>query len=126
MPSYSQRWKDAPPPKQRRGGGASGAHETEAEKRAREVRLQEWRERTKRDNELRAARRAHEKTTQGIPGWAWVVGTLVVVSLLTGKPILSGCSEPNRTPDGDIICNDGWVSHSEGPGTCSWHGGESH
>jgi hypothetical protein len=24
------------------------------------------------------------------------------------------------------ICNDGWISHSWGPGTCSWHGGVSY
>ena len=23
----------------------------------------------------------------------------------------------------DAICNDGWISDSEGSGTCSWHGG---
>ena len=25
----------------------------------------------------------------------------------------------------DAICRDGWLSASEGPGTCSWHGGVS-
>ena len=24
----------------------------------------------------------------------------------------------------DHRCRDGWVTHSDGPGTCSWHGGE--
>lgn len=27
-----------------------------------------------------------------------------------------------KVPDG-AICNDGWRSYSQGPGTCSWHGG---
>jgi hypothetical protein len=125
MPSYSQRWKDDAAQEAGRGGPLSRQAQA-AEEAAREERLQEWRERTKRDNERRAAQRAQETTKQGIPGWAWVVGTLVAVSLLTGKPVLAGCSEPNRTPGGNIICNDGSVSYSEGSGTCSHHGGISY
>lgn len=30
---------------------------------------------------------------------------------------------PNQTRQGRYICEDGWVSPSSGPGTCSWHGG---
>ncbi|MFO0414704.1 MAG: hypothetical protein ACK50E_03555 [Bacteroidota bacterium] len=32
-------------------------------------------------------------------------------------------SKRNRHQFSGAICNDGWVSHSQGRGTCSWHGG---
>jgi hypothetical protein len=143
LSSYSKRWKEIAEQEKRearaaaRKKGAAGrdkrgenrGREERKEQRAREERLAASRERTRVENELRATRRALEeerRRTHGIPWWGWVIGTLVVISLLTGKPILSGCSEPNRTPEGYIICNDGWVSPSEGSGTCSHHGGISY
>lgn len=32
-------------------------------------------------------------------------------------------SESNKYQFNGAICNDNWISHSQGRGTCSWHGG---
>jgi len=31
-------------------------------------------------------------------------------------------NESNKYQFNGAICNDGWISHSQGRGTCSWHG----
>jgi len=52
--------------------------------------------------------------------------TLLVCSvfslLYSGYEIIREGPIYNEIPDG-AICNDGWRSKSQGPGTCSWHGG---
>jgi hypothetical protein len=42
--------------------------------------------------------------------------------LLLLFPILLGSCKKGK----GAVCNDGWRSHSTGPGTCSWHGGVDH
>lgn len=32
-------------------------------------------------------------------------------------------SKSNKHKFNGAICNDGWISHSQGSGTCSWHSG---
>ena len=34
--------------------------------------------------------------------------------------------EDSKLPFNGAICRDGWMSHSHGPGTCSYHGGVDH
>jgi hypothetical protein len=133
--SYSKRWKDIAEQEKReartakrkaRAAPRDTPEKQPEEERAREERLAEWHKISlQRDAQIRATR-ARTAWWESVPWWGWIVGTLIAVSLLTGKPILSGCAEPNRTPEGNIICNDGWVSPSEGSGTCSHHGGISY
>jgi hypothetical protein len=61
------------------------------------------------------------------------VGVLVVVMLLVGGIEAGGLLYPKTvpmtwhpTPNGlqkATVCRDGFISFSEGRGTCSWHGG---
>ena len=35
-------------------------------------------------------------------------------------------NKSNKRKFNGAVCRDGWISHSQGRGTCSWHGGVSY
>jgi cobalamin biosynthesis Mg chelatase CobN len=54
----------------------------------------------------------------------WIIGGGIVLLVILAMMWSKSTAPPAYTPDGQHICNDGWVTPSNGPGTCSSHGGE--
>jgi hypothetical protein len=87
-------------------------------------------ERNARDRERRRQRKLEAAAARAaaVRMW-WAIGGVTVV-LLVGVGVVMWANStdppgpPAYTPDGRHICNDGWVSPSDGPGTSSSHGGE--
>lgn len=62
-----------------------------------------------------------------------IIIVIVVVGYYLGPPIIERLTpvdtlaekihEKSKYKFSGAICNDGWTSHSQGRGTCSWHGG---
>jgi hypothetical protein len=51
-----------------------------------------------------------------------IFGSLILLVFALKEQIIGDVPIYSQIPDG-AVCNDGWISSSQGPGTCSYHSG---